>query len=141
MPLPKFLEPFLPSYDISKMDLYDPADKREIIIAILNQGDEKDLKWLLKTYSLKDIKEVLRDPGRGIWFRDVLYYWTKILNIKLPRIVFEAAIFDLNPRPKLIMRYFNYLKRKGRIPKETLKIWQEIDRLEKLKKHVSRSSK
>jgi len=138
MPLPKFLESFLPSYDISKMDLRDPADKREIIITILNQGDEKDLRWLFRTYTLNEIKAVLREPGRGIWFRDVLYYWTKILNIKLPKIVFEVAVFDLNPRPKLIMRYFNYLKRKGKIPKRTLKAWEEI---EKLEQYASRSSK
>ena len=141
MPLPKFLEPFLPSYDVSKMELYEPADKREIIIAILNQGDEQDLKWLFKTYSLEEIKKEIEDPGRGIWFRDVLYYWTKILNIKLPKIIFEAAVFDLNPRPKLITRYFNYLKRKGKVSKETLKAWREIDKLEKLKKHESRSTK
>jgi len=137
MPLPKFLEPFLPSYDISKMDLKEPADRREIIIAILNQGNEKDLKWLFRTYSLKEIKKEIENPGRGIWFRDVLYYWTKILNIKLPKIVFEAAVFDLNPRPKLIRRYFNYLKRKRKVPKETLKAWREIDKLEK---YASRSS-
>lgn len=139
--LPKFLEPFLPSYNISKMDLHHPADRREIIIAILNKGDEKDLKWLFRTYSLRDIKEEIQDPGRGIWFRDVLYYWTRILDIKLPKIVFEAAIFDLNPRPKLIERYFNYLKRKGKVPKKTLRIWREIEKLEKLRKHAPRGSK
>jgi len=28
MSLPKFLEPFLPSYDISQMDLKNPDDKK-----------------------------------------------------------------------------------------------------------------
>jgi len=38
MSLPKFLEPFLPSYDISQMDLKNPDDKKLIIEAVLNQG-------------------------------------------------------------------------------------------------------
>jgi len=131
MSLPKWLQAYLPSYDISKMDLHNPADKRETIISILNQGDEKDINWLFKTYSFKEIKAVIRNPGRGIWFEDVLYYWTKILNIKLPKIIFEAAVFSLEPRPKLIMKYFNYLKRRGEIPKRTLESWEEIEKLER----------
>jgi len=134
MPLPKFLEPFLPSYDISKMNLRDRYDKKLIIEAILNQGTMKEIKWLFKTYSLREIKNVLRNPHRGCWDRRVLNYWTKIFDIKLPKIIYDVAIFSLEPRPKLIMRYFNYLKRKGRVPKETLKAWREIDKIEKLAK-------
>jgi uncharacterized protein with GYD domain len=134
MPLPKFLEPFLPSYDISKMDLKDPYDKKLIIEAVLNQGTMKEIKWLFKTYSVREIKNVLKNPRRGSWDARVLNYWTKILDIKIPKIIYDVAIFSLEPRPKLMMRYFNYLKRKGKVPKETLRAWREIDKLEKLAK-------
>lgn len=131
MALPKFLEPFLPSYDISQMNLKDRYDKKLIIEAILNQGTMKEIKWLFKTYSLREIKNVLRDPGRGCWNERALNYWTKIFDIKIPKLIYDVAIFSLCPRPKLIMRYFNYLKKKGKIPKETLKIWRMTEKLEK----------
>jgi hypothetical protein len=134
MSLPKFLEPFLPSYDISKMDLKNPHDKKLIIEAVLNQGTMKEIKWLFRTYSLREIKNVLKNPSRGCWDARVLNYWTKIFDIKIPKIIYDVAIFSLEPRPKLIMRYFNYLKRKGKVPKETLRVWREIEKLEKLAK-------
>lgn len=138
MPLPKFLEPFLPSYDISKMDLKDPYDKKLIIEAVLNQGTMKEIKWLFKTYNWREIKNVVKNPARGCWDERVLNYWTKIFRIQLPKIIYDVAIFSLHPRPNLIMRYFNYLKRKGKVPKETLKAWREIDKLEKMSRNNKR---
>jgi hypothetical protein len=134
MSLPKFLQSYLPSFDISKMDLRNPEDKWEIIESILNTGDMEMVKWLFKTYRVREIKQVVEDPRRGIWFRDSLDLWLKIFNIKLPKIVYDVAIFSLEPRHKLIMRYFNYMKRKGKVPKRTLKMWAEIDKVEKLMK-------
>lgn len=130
--LPRWLEPYLPSYDISKMDLYDSQDKREIIEAVLNQGNMEAIKWLAKTYNLRDIKRVLKKPSRGIWQEDVLNYWTKILNIKLPDIIYKAAIFSLEPRWELMKKYFRYMERTGQVDPKTLKIWQELKRYEKL---------
>ena len=132
MKLPKFLEPYLPSYDISKMDLKNPSDKKLIIEAVLNQGAMKEIKWLFKTYSLREIKNVLRNPRRGCWDERSLNYWIKVLDIQIPKIIYDVAIFSLTPRPKLIMRYFNYLKRKGKVPQETLNVWREIEKIEKL---------
>ena len=134
MPLPKFLEPYLPSYDISKMDLKNPFDKKLIIEVVLNQGPMEKIKWLFKTYSVREIKNVLRNPRRGCWDTRVLNYWTKIFDIKIPKLIYDVAIFSLAPRPELMRRYFNYLKRKGKVPKETLKAWREIDKIEKLVK-------
>ena len=132
MALPKFLIPFLPSYNISKMDLKDPYDKKLIIEAVLNRGTIKDIKWLFRTYSMSEIKSIIRNPRRGCWQERKLNYWTKILDIKPPKIIYDVAIFSLQPRPKLITRYFNYLKRKGKVPKETLRAWREIDKIKKL---------
>ena len=144
MKLPNFLESYLPSYDISKMDLKNPFDKKLIIEAVLNQGPMEKIKWLFKTYSVREIKNVLRNPRRGCWDTRVLNYWTKIFDIKIPKLIYDVAIFSLAPRPELMRRYFNYLKRKGKVPKETLKAWREIDKIEKLvksqKRYLSKSN-
>jgi len=89
--VPKQFQRALWSYDISKMDL--EKDKKEIITQVLNYGTWEDLKWLFKVYSEKEIKEVIKNPRRGVWFKKVLNFWTKIFNIKLKKDVFERAIF------------------------------------------------
>lgn len=124
MALPKFLQFFLPSYDISEMDLHDPYDKKLIIEAVLNRGTTKDIKWLFKTYSLREIKNVLRNPSRGCWDARVLNFWTKIFKIKIHPIVYEMAILDLNPNPEKWKRWLNFIKK--RADKETLKRWKEL---------------
>jgi len=59
----------------------------------LNYGIREDLKLLYKLYSEKDIKEVVRNPGRGLRFKNVLNFWTTIFNIRLKKEVWEKAIF------------------------------------------------
>lgn len=110
--LPKFLEVFLPSYDIFSMDLKDPHDKILIIEAVLNKGREKEIKWLFRMYSLREIKNVLRNPSRGCWHIRALNYWTKIFNIKIHPIIYQMAIFSLTPRPELAEKYFKLMKHK-----------------------------
>ena len=112
MALPKFLQSFLPSYDISKMDLKNPEDKREIITQILNFGNPKEIKWLFKTYSRREIRDVIAHPKRGYWQERALNYWTKIFNIKVPKLIYEVAIFSLTHRPELMKRYFEYMDKK-----------------------------
>jgi hypothetical protein len=89
--VPKQFQRVLWSYDISKMDL--EKDKKEIITQVLNYGTWEELKLLYKLYSEKEIKEVIKNPRRGVWFKKVLNFWTKIYNIKLKKEVFERAIF------------------------------------------------
>lgn len=124
MPLPKFLEPFLPSYDISKMDLKDPYDKKLIIEAVLNQGTIKEIKWLFKTYSIREIKNVLKNPSRGCWDARVLNFWTKFFEIKLHSIVYEMAILNLSPQPEKWERWWKFIIKKA--PKETRERWKEL---------------
>lgn len=124
MSLPKFLEPFLPSYDISEMDLKDPYDKKLIIEAVLNQGIMKDIVWLFKTYSLREIKNVLRRPRRGCWDARVLNYWLKFFGIKLDPIVYEMAILNLSPQPEKWERWWKFIIKKA--SKETRERWKEI---------------
>jgi len=89
--IPKKMKWLFWSYDIESLDL--KKDKDYIITQVLNYGTWEDLKWLFKIYSEKEIKEVVKNPRRGVWFRKVLNFWTKIFNIKLKKEVFNKAIF------------------------------------------------
>ena len=91
--VPKQFQRVLWSYDINEMDL--EKDKREIITQVLNYGTWEDLKLLYKLYSEKDIKEVVKNPRRGVWFERVLNFWTLMFNIRLKKDIREKAIFSL----------------------------------------------
>jgi len=79
------------SYDIRSLDLRE--DKEYIISQVLNYGTWEDLKWLFRAYSEKEIKKVVKDPGRGVWFEKVLNFWVTIFNIKIKKEIWEKAIF------------------------------------------------
>ena len=98
MPLPEFLQSVLWSYDLSKMSLDNPKDRNLVITQVLNHGDMRQLEWLTKTYSQKEIENVVRKPWRGVWFKRVLDYWLQILQIEIPQTVYQKAILDVNPQ-------------------------------------------
>ena len=83
------------SYDIKSLDLKD--DKDYIIPQVLNYGTWDDLKLLFKIYSEREIKEVIKNPSRGLWFEKVLNFWLTIFNIKLKKNIYQKAIFNINP--------------------------------------------
>ena len=83
------------SYDIKSLDLKN--DKDYIINQALNYGTWEDLKWLYKTYSERDIKAVVKKPGRGLWFEKVLNFWTTIFGIKLSKKVWDRAVINIYP--------------------------------------------
>lgn len=93
--IPKFITPCLWSYDINQMDLKD--DKRLIITQVLNYGVWKDVKWLYSVYSEEDIKKVVSNPRRGLWFPKVLNLWETLLKIKIPKDKRDKAVFKLCP--------------------------------------------
>lgn len=104
MALPSFLQSSLASYDLSKMD--KNRHKETIITEVLNKGDGRDLDWLCKTYTLGEIKAVVASPQRGMWFKEILTYWQRILDVKIPRFKRELAYFNLNPNPELYKKFF-----------------------------------
>lgn len=110
---PKSLKTALWSYDISKFDLKNAKDKRLIITQVLNHGTMRDVKWLLKTYSLSEIKEVVKKPARGVWWKETINYWRKILDVKVDPWFYKFCIFDINPNPKLIKEYFAHVVSKN----------------------------
>ena len=93
--IPKNFQRALWSYDIEKMDA--EKDKTEIITQMLNHGNSDDLRQLFEIYSDEEIKEIVKNPRRGVWFEKVLNFWTTIFNIRLKKNVRERAIFNINP--------------------------------------------
>jgi hypothetical protein len=91
---PKFLQHALWSYDLDKMNI--KKDHSLIITQVLNYGNLRDVRWLMRTYPEKNIKKAVADPGRGVWLKPVLTFWTTIYNIKLDKETFENAIYEPN---------------------------------------------
>ena len=89
--IPKQFQRILWSYDINKMNLRE--DRKEIITQTLNYGTWEDLKLLYHLYPEKEIKQVVRNPRRGVWFKKVLNFWTIIFNIRLKKETWDKAIF------------------------------------------------
>lgn len=96
MNLPKFLQPSLYSYDLKSLN--PKRDARLIVTQILNYGNWRQVQWLKDFYGFEKIKEVLRNPNRGMWFPDVLNYWQTILNIKIAKRKMNKAVFSLTPK-------------------------------------------
>ena len=93
--MPPSFQTALWSYDISRMNI--EKDKKGIITQVLNYGTWDNLKLLFKIYPEKEIKKVIKNPSRGVWFEKVLNFWTTIFNIRLKKDVREKAIFNINP--------------------------------------------
>ncbi len=98
--LPKFLQPFLWSYNLNSFDLNNPLDRKLIIRHILNYGNEKAVRWLLKNFSLEEIKKVLKTPVRGFWRPESLNYWLKITGVNLRKDIYEKAIQNIYPQTR-----------------------------------------
>ena len=87
--IPKRMKWLFWSYDIESLDL--KRDKEYIITQVLNYGTWEDLKWLFRIYSKEEIKKVVQNPSRGLWFKNVLNFWLKIFNVKIKKENFEKA--------------------------------------------------
>ena len=96
MSVPKFLQPYLASYELRYLDT--KRDRDLIIREILNKGNHKALTWLGKIYTRSDLRQVITFPTRGMWMRSILSYWLRIFNVRLSKKTFEEAIVNLNPR-------------------------------------------
>ena len=85
------LQNVLWSYNIKDLDLNE--DRQYIIAQVLNYGDWADLKLLYKLYSEEDIKKVVKNPKRGVWFKKALNFWTIMLGVQTEKDIWEKAIF------------------------------------------------
>ena len=82
--LPKYVQPFLWSYDIAKIDLQ--KNKKIIILNILNLGDSQSVKWLFEVYKKEEIKEVIENSSLGEWNKKSLNFWKLFFNIQNEKI-------------------------------------------------------
>lgn len=82
MKVVKFLQPYLASYDLSKLNVDSDGVRKEIITQVLNLGDKRAVEWVFQKYDMDQIKKVLASPNRGLWFKESLNFWQKILDVK-----------------------------------------------------------
>lgn len=95
MKLPGFIQYCFWSYDLSSIDI--EKDKHLVIQQVLNYGDWRAIKWLLRVYNDREIKKVLKSPRRGIWWRQVLNFWFTIFNLHIPKDAYTLAIKEIDP--------------------------------------------
>lgn len=93
--IPSFIAPCLWSYDVNEISLED--DKELIITQVLNYGVWRDIKWLYSVYAEDDIRRVVSEPRRGLWFPRVLNFWETVLGVEISESMKERALFKLAP--------------------------------------------
>lgn len=93
--IPSFIAPCLWSYDVNEISLED--DKELIITQVLNYGVWRDIKWLYSVYAEDDIRRVVSEPRRGLWFPRVLNFWETVLGVEISENMKERALFKLAP--------------------------------------------
>lgn len=89
MALPKFLQPYLASYDLTKLDI--KRDKKLIITQVLNKGNYSALRWLGKTYSQKEMRETINDFVSRFFTDKAFVFFYLILLV----VVFSLSLVDL----------------------------------------------
>lgn len=60
--LPSYFKPIFWSYDISGLDT--DRDRRRIAIDVINYGDWRHWKWILKNYGKKAVREIIEAVPR-----------------------------------------------------------------------------
>lgn len=88
--LPAHVARTLWSYDLKTVNI--KRDKHTIITSALNYGNWESVKWLKKTYGMRSISNVVKNPDRGVWLKDVLNYWCTMLQIKLSETIYKHAL-------------------------------------------------
>ncbi|MBU4347800.1 hypothetical protein KKF23_04630 [Patescibacteria group bacterium] len=78
--IPKYVKPFLWSYNTNKLDL--KKNKKRIIANILNLGSKKATNWLFEKYSKREIKNAIADALPSEWNKKSLNYWSILFGIK-----------------------------------------------------------
>ncbi len=76
--IPDFLQPFLWSYDLSKIDM--KRHQKLIIKNILDFGTAEAVSWLKENYTKDEIREVIAQSTRSEWSKKSIYLWSFIYN-------------------------------------------------------------
>ncbi len=78
--IPKYVWPYLWSYNIKKIDLEN--HKKRIITNVLNLGSKRATDWLFRQYNKEDIKKLVINPLPGEWNKKSLNFWSLIMRVK-----------------------------------------------------------
>lgn len=78
--IPKYLKPFLWSYNFNNLDVM--RDRRLIIAQLLNYGDVNAVRWVIKQYGVDEVRQIANTIPVKQWDNKSLAYWKLILDIK-----------------------------------------------------------
>ena len=85
------------SYDIS---VIDPQKAKKLIITqAINHGDARQLGWVTQHYSDEEIREVVTNPARGVWWREKLRLWLGKYGVMIDPLKYELAIREITLKP------------------------------------------
>lgn len=73
------------------------TQKEIVIVQVLNRGTWEALKWIYHHYGEQEIRKVVANPKRGLWFPQALQFWCRYFQITLKPDKFEKALFHLSP--------------------------------------------
>jgi len=93
--IPESIKNCLWSYRSLNIDLV--KEKEMIITQVLNYGTWDAVKWLFRIYNKKEIRNVIKKPQRGLWFKETLNFWSTMFNIKIPDYIKQKSLINLNP--------------------------------------------
>lgn len=77
--IPDFLQPFLWSYNLSKMD--KELHKKIIIKNILDFGSVEAVNWMKTHYTRNEIQEVIKQTTQTEWSKKSINLWSFIYNV------------------------------------------------------------
>lgn len=78
--IPQFLQPFLWSYDLSRLDI--ERHKNIIIKNILDFGTVQTTDWMKKNYSKNEIREAIKLSVRSDWSKKSINFWSFIYSVQ-----------------------------------------------------------
>jgi len=94
MKLPNFLKKYF--WDVDFLELKKENHSRFIIERILEFGDQKAVKWMMKNFGLEEIKKVLRQ-SRNLSTKSA-NFWRFIFNVRRDRILCLKESFQKKQR-------------------------------------------
>lgn len=80
-PIPASARAALWSYDITKLDLENEADRLRIITNILNHGTKEATDWLFSVVKKEDIEHAITHPLPGEWNKKSLNFWSYLFDV------------------------------------------------------------
>ncbi len=78
--IPDFLQPFLWSYDLSRLD--KKKHKNIIIKNILDIGTKQATDWLRKNYTENEIKKAIQKSIQSDWSKKSINFWSLIYKVE-----------------------------------------------------------